>query len=129
MSASKRQQRVSPEVREREMTLTASDGSKIELPLVPISGRIRLKIANLCRENPLEWSELPIREPTLEDADFKWFYKLLAVPNGGWPVALNGMYLPAPRLIREKSQASGQPGGNCAPTRISAAFPPADSWS
>lgn len=111
------------------LTSTALDGTTMQLPLVPINGRIRLKIANLCRENPLEWSELPIREPTLEDADFKWFYKLLAVPPGGWLTALDGMYLPAPRLIREKSQASGQPGGNCAPTRIKADFPPATSWS
>ena len=38
---------------------------------------VRLKIANLCAENPLEWPELYLRMFSGDaDEDFKWFYFL-----------------------------------------------------
>ena len=37
---------------------------------------IRLKIANLCSTNPLEWDRLDLHRVTTSDKDFKWLYRL-----------------------------------------------------
>jgi hypothetical protein len=38
---------------------------------------INLKLANLCSDNPLEWTEFGPPGETTEDHDFKWLYQLL----------------------------------------------------
>ena len=43
---------------------------------------VRLKIANLCADNPLEWSELGQPAVVNEDLDFKWLYQLLRIRPG-----------------------------------------------
>jgi len=52
-------------------------------PLHPSENRlIRLKVSNLCAENPLEWPDLALRviAPNQnEDKDFKWLYRLFVV--------------------------------------------------
>lgn len=55
------------------------------LPLAPSTpgGKVRLKMSNLCSENPLEWDDLPIREVTGPDNDFRWLYRLLQPAGGG----------------------------------------------
>lgn len=72
------------------LTLTLTNfrsGATTTLPLVPVmidgEATISLKIANLCCENPLEWKDLDDRSrvTTMEDHDFKWFYRLL-LPAG-----------------------------------------------
>lgn len=91
---------------------------------------LRLKIANLCADNPLEWSQLAIHRSGLEDSDFKWMYRLLQ-PSGGqtWAQLLGGFLLPAPRLVREKdSQAFGYPRGDCSGLVARADFPPIETW-
>jgi hypothetical protein len=61
-----------------------TSGQETSITLRPgPDGFIRLKIANLCTENPMEWEELGIRDVprTHVDDDFKWFYKLLQHPT------------------------------------------------
>lgn len=59
------------------------------------NGIVRVKIANLCAENPLEWPELFLRMSDGEpDNDFKWFYSLWADSRGSF-----GSNLSAPRLL------------------------------
>jgi hypothetical protein len=47
--------------------------------LKPVEGEttVRIAIANLCAENPLEWEELEYRQQAGPDVDFKWLYRLL----------------------------------------------------
>ncbi|HEY9226784.1 MAG TPA: hypothetical protein VIP11_09070 [Gemmatimonadaceae bacterium] len=65
------------------VTLTPFAGGKptqIELVANQTPGptpRIRIKIANLCANNPLEWDELPPRLVAQDDLDFKWLYQML----------------------------------------------------
>ncbi|MGH7616861.1 MAG: hypothetical protein ACREPM_06500 [Gemmatimonadaceae bacterium] len=71
-------------------------GNELTLTLQPFDGRpattfalrpkdgkmVRLKIVNLCAENPLEWPELKIRAMDGdEDKDFKWLYRMLDNPE------------------------------------------------
>lgn len=126
------------------LTLTQFDGSnptRIRLrPAVRDGERvIRLKIANLCAENPLEWNEFPLRSVILEDSDFKWFYTLLdpgkdpadPTKERGWSAILGNRALPAPRLV---SQTAPQPHAtssgvqDCTGSEGSGDFPPFDDW-
>lgn len=65
-----------------ELVLRVRDWSGVDKDVIRLRphGRdriVRLKIANLCAENPLEWPELYRRVFTGEtDDDFKWFYFL-----------------------------------------------------
>jgi hypothetical protein len=53
----------------------------IPVTLTQRDRHIRLKISNLCAENPLEWPDLKIRAIAgTDDKDFKWLYRLLE-PN------------------------------------------------
>lgn len=65
---------------------------------------LRLKIANLCSENPLEWPELYRRSFTgNEDKDFRWFYFLWEHPDQNFDRMLkqdSPPLLPVPKPIR-----------------------------
>jgi hypothetical protein len=108
------------------VTLRAFDGTpKVVLPLRPVDsphGRlIDLKLANLCAENPLEWNELEIRRVILEDADFKWMYRLLEPPQPqSWDDLLGDQVLPAPRLVTQPRRASVGDPMDCGQMRVSA---------
>jgi hypothetical protein len=74
------------------------------------SGVVKLKIANLCAENPLEWSDLKLRTITgEEDVDFKWLYSLMKNP-GLVPLTPTGE-LPVPTLDLTSGVASRD--GDC----------------
>jgi hypothetical protein len=63
------------------------DNKPTTLNLRPRNQVLKLKVANLCAENPLEWEELKIRIITGEkDKDFKWLYRLLDTPANQFPV-------------------------------------------
>ena len=123
------------------LTLTDFDGSnRMQVPLTQVNGEIRLKIANLCEENPVEWGEFFVRAGGLEDSDFKWYYELLdppgdsanATPQGWaerWRKLLDRRLLPAPRLISQRLQLNGGPPYDCAESEKTEAFPSFDSWS
>lgn len=49
---------------------------------VPEGGTLHLDVANLCEENPLEWSDLKTRKVLGDDKDFKWLYRLLKPRTG-----------------------------------------------
>ncbi|HEX9734683.1 MAG TPA: hypothetical protein VGG06_22145 [Thermoanaerobaculia bacterium] len=50
------------------------------LSLMPADGGpLRLKIANFCPENPLEWP--PKNDDPTPDVDFRWYYELLPAPT------------------------------------------------
>jgi hypothetical protein len=50
---------------------------------VPEGGTLHLDVANLCSNNPLEWSDLKTRKVLGNDEDFKWLYRLLKPAAGG----------------------------------------------
>jgi hypothetical protein len=70
-------------------------GASTTLELQPIRDKVVLRIANLCSVNPLEWNELKSHK-TAVDADFKWVYHLLKLPDGK-----RTEELPVPGLIAE----------------------------
>lgn len=63
---------------------------------------VRLKIANLCAENPLEWPELYLRMFSGDaDDDFRWFYRLLEDTRGDFKDLLGpSRGLPVPEPIQ-----------------------------
>jgi len=82
------------------------------------NGTIRLKIANLCAENPLEWPELFLRAVTdAPDNDFKWFYFLWEDRRGSFEKLLNqngqNKLLPVPVPIPAHGEVS-----NCTGSQI-----------
>ena len=87
-------------------------GQETPLTLRPITpgGRVELKIANLCGDNPLEWREF---EPRFEkrDVDFKWLFRLF-VPNAGGSIlaALGRKELPYPLLKPRGARTTGSTG-------------------
>ena len=90
-----------------DLTFTSfADGKAYKIPLRSRSGRpIRLKVANLCAENPLEWPELKIRViETEEDLDFKWLYSLY--DNHKTVIPNPGDALPVPVLDRTSGAAT-----------------------
>jgi len=117
------------------LTLTDFDGSNpIEIPLRAgndeAKNYIRIKIANLCSENPLEWDEYQIHSAGIEDSDFKWIYSLFTPPQGQrWDQLLDGFLLPAPRLARPHGQGRGYPTMDCSGGMVTRAFAPIDTWS
>ena len=76
---------------------------------------IAISIANLCATNPLEWTEY--EKPSVQqDVDFKWFYKLLELPQGRtWDSELCGGELPIP-LVPRTTRPDGIAG--CSKARI-----------
>lgn len=83
-----------------QLSITSFDkGHETHFELRPRNGIIRLKIANLCAENPLEWPELKIRTIAgQEDLDFKWLYRLMKDPAVVLPYP--DSELPVPMLDR-----------------------------
>ena len=70
---------------------------------------VRLKVANLCAENPLEWPELDLRTlKAKRDDDFKWMYRLLKPEVGTYQKHL-GKHgkLPVPVLTQQKVPFGG----------------------
>jgi len=82
----------------------------VTLKPVPPGGRVELKVANLCEDNPLEWREF---EPRFEkrDVDFKWLFRLFA-PNAGGSIlaALDRKDLPYPLLKPRGARTTGNTG-------------------
>lgn len=68
------------------VTNFGSEAPEAEFPMrnIPDEAVIRVKIANLCCENPLEWNDLPLRQLRGDDEDFKWVYRLLEPPETTW---------------------------------------------
>lgn len=76
-----------------------TDGREIAFPLTPADPSdpfVRVKIANFCKTNPLEWQNLGLRQVGDEDRDFKWLYRLLNPMSGTWPQVLGGKEFPFP---------------------------------
>jgi hypothetical protein len=66
-------------------------GAQEHVPVGPIADGtvITLRVGNLCKVNPLDWRELPIKPRPKIDEDFKWLYGLFNT----FPVPVQ---LPAP---------------------------------
>lgn len=56
---------------------------------VPEGGTLHLDVANLCAENPLEWSDMRTRQVLGDDEDFKWLYRLLKPRTGTFAELVN----------------------------------------
>jgi hypothetical protein len=91
------------------------DGSSpVTLELKPVEGEdtVTLKIANLCKVNPLEWEELEsevVTEQGARDRDFKWLYRLLESTTHPLAVRLGAVPdIPVPVL--EATAPSGVQG-------------------
>jgi len=87
-------------------------GQETPLTLEPLTpgGRVELKVANLCEDNPLEWKEF---EPRFEkrDVDFKWLFRLFASKGGGSILtALGKKELPYPLLKPREPRTAGNTG-------------------
>lgn len=68
---------------------------------------LRVKLANLCAVNPLEWRALGLPEVRLrKDEDFKWLYRVLAPRNESYESALNHRELPVPTLLADVPEGS-----------------------
>ena len=112
-----------------DLDLTISnfdDTAPVRLRLQPVDGPdgnrvIRLKIANLCSDNPLEWEDFQLHGVTGEDSDFKWLYWLFEPASGTWSDLLGEFVLPAPRLMTRHPERFGQ-AGDCAGGGTKAAF-------
>jgi hypothetical protein len=70
----------------------------LDIPLVPKSGSlVRVKVANFCSTNPMEWRDLGLRDVDSDDEDFKWLYRLLTPRDGStWTVKLMNHRFPIP---------------------------------
>ena len=87
-------------------------GQVTPLTLRPITpgGRVELKIANLCEDNPLEWREFETRFEK-RDIDFKWVFRLFAPKSGGSILAALGKKeLPYPLLKPRGARTTGNTG-------------------
>lgn len=86
-------------------------------------GTIKLTVANLCAENPMEWPELGLRVfggPV--DDDFKWFYRLLKHPKGPFQT-LTSKAKPLPAPILDKNSPKSEGGTpNCSSLKFSHPF-------
>lgn len=113
------------------ITMTDFDGQNaVKLPLDALGGLIRVKIANLCSDNVLEWDQLYVRRADLEDSDFKWLYRFVEpAPSTTMTTLLNGLLLPAPRLLSQMPQQRGGPPYDCLGATIRAEFPPFEDWT
>lgn len=86
------------------LTLHALAGAQqAEISLRPVNEFIRLKIANLCADNPLEWDGFEVDDIARDDEDFKWLYRLLRLPSGTYWDKLLGSPFPIPRYVPEGS--------------------------
>lgn len=69
---------------------TFTGETRADLTLRPANGgdTVKLKMSNLCAQNPLEWADLPIRQVNGDDVDFRWLYRLLRPTAESFPVLL-----------------------------------------
>lgn len=97
--------------------LTAFDGSATRAyTLSPVKGEVRLRVANLCADNPLEWREFPVpAEVPSPDLDFKWLSTLFTVRPGEADPRYDAVNQ-VPHLIRTDDQLEGLIH-NCFPAR------------
>lgn len=111
----------------RKLTLrlvSFDDPAKVtEIPLEAIRDvnktlAITLKIANLCKVNPLEWPQLSSRDAGVPDVDFKWLYRLLRMKTGSetTPFLHKPMPIPIPERVPAPNEGSLQ---NCLPLAAS----------
>jgi len=96
-------------------------GTPIEIVLEPTVApndkpAIALKIANLCANNPLEWSELDLRRIREPDKDFKWFYQLLRLKDSEDPMRYPASLVPHPVPVLSSFEGALT---NCFPAIIS----------
>lgn len=96
---------------------------RLSIPLAPPAGSpadtvVRLKVANFCDINPLEWEELGLRAADHDDEDFKWIYRLLSPRQGTLEGALLGHRLPIPLLPRIKEEGVE----DCLGAQVTASF-------
>lgn len=85
------------------------------------STKVVVKIANLCANNPIEWSEFRFRRITGRDVDFKWLYRLLEVPGKTYKEVLLDDELPVPEFVGDQSSGSD----DCMPGKITGTVPEA----
>lgn len=91
-----------------DLTLTPFAGAATTLTLNPVPDGndqvIRIKFANLCSDNPLEWDTLEPRA-VVQDVDFKWFFRLLEDSRyHDWKKRLDARELPYPVLAAPYNQ-------------------------
>ena len=101
-------------------TFNGSSRRTIDLQPRTTSGNvdvIRIKIANLCSGNPLEWDPLNEPLPVDLDTDFKWVYNLLRSTTEPLKDRLGGSSLPVPH--RQKGGVSVR---NCPGAQINGTF-------
>jgi len=86
------------------------------LTLWPVPGGdgkvIKLKIANLCETNPLEWKEFEHRFQK-DDVDFKWLFRLFEASDGGSLLEVfggRGHKFPYPKLKNRPARTTGSTG-------------------
>ena len=81
----------------RVVMTSFDDGTETSLELAPVDGRIRLRVANLCQDGFMGWTEFddPGVEPEEFDADYCWYYTLFeTMPD-------QTELLPVPYLVSE----------------------------
>lgn len=74
---------------------------------IPEGAMVSIKIANLCCVNPLEWSDLTLRQVKGSDVDFKWLYRLMTPRGTSYDRLLNGAELPHPRRLALPGDETG----------------------
>jgi hypothetical protein len=109
------------------LRLVRFDGSRtVEIPLRPIRARggkaaITIRIANLCKVNPLEWPELPEREGEVDDVDFKWLYRLLQAKDRKDWLRFLFARMPIPQPDKQGTRREGRVR-NCLALRAELSF-------
>jgi hypothetical protein len=107
------------QVNAEQVTLRLTDFAgnvQATMPLSPAEpgGKVRLKMSNLCSDNPLEWVDLPIRKVTGPDNDFRWLYRLLQPAGGTFSTMIsesNGYPIPEPAEVLGEAGADDCMGG------------------
>jgi len=88
------------------------DATTRQIPLVARKDngqlRIKLKIANLCALNPLEWDELPENTVLRDDNDFKWVYQFLQLKPGKDPKKFPRSAVPCPSPVKSANEGELQ---------------------
>lgn len=117
------------------MRITDLDGAHpMESVLAPrdVDGEqvLDVQMGNLCSDNPLVWDDLQFQDAPIEDADFRYLYRLFAPPGDSWYEALQQCMLPTPRLVRAGQQLRGRPPVRCGggKVRYPGTLGPSGSW-
>jgi hypothetical protein len=96
----------------RVRSLDTREDTSPPLTLTARDGRIELKIAILCENNPLEWREFESRIAEVKrDRDFKWLFRLFVATAGGRVLdAIGGRELPYPLVNPRGPRTAGYTG-------------------